>query len=280
MPAQDDLPKTPQWTYLDENDETKIRFRKAGYYLLLGRVASKLKKEFYDDSYCGTVRLELRTNGGLPLQIDPEVISYPNDSSDPPSYNKKMAEYGPINDVIYAETDSYVSVRAIGGACFAQHGTVPSPCGVDKIPTQSLSAIRLEHNMRVDRYHVSLQDNCPYTISYDRALGGEESVPNQAPLFSVVDRNGASSIISKLKALEDCCCIVIGCFSCRMGNTVSLHKNYLAIVHSQICDGSGHGYGSHTLNAVVEMKANDVFAIKSGDSGAESGGHLAFLKLQ
>ncbi|KAL7492382.1 hypothetical protein ACHAWT_001690 [Skeletonema menzelii] len=280
VPAQDDLPKTAQGAYLDETDETKIRFRKAGYYLLLGRVASRLKKNLTADmcSFFGTVRVELRTNGGLPLQIDPEIISYPSNYSDPPSYNKKMAEYGPINDIIYAEKDSYVSVRATEGACFARHGTAPSP-SVDKIPTQSLSTIRLDHDMRVDRYHVSNGGG----LSYKRALGGVESVPNQAPLFDVVNIAGSRSI-SKLKALEDCCCIVIGCLSCRVGNTVSLYKNDDAIVHSQLCEGSGHGYGSHTLNTVVEIKANDTVYIKSSGSGGGvypgGGGHLAFLRLQ
>eukprot|EP00984_Skeletonema_dohrnii_P034974 scaffold34580_cov128-Skeletonema_dohrnii-CCMP3373.AAC.1 len=180
LPAQDDFPKTSQGAHLDENDETKIRFRKAGYYLLLGRVAARLKKKFNtnESKYYGTVRLELRTNGGLPLHIDPEVVSYPNNFNEDLSFNNKMAEYGPINDIIYAESDSYISVRATAGACFARHGTAPSPFGLDKIPTQSLSAIRLDYNMRVDRYQVSLYQN---NVSYKRALGGEESVPNQAP---------------------------------------------------------------------------------------------------
>ena len=186
-----------------------------------------------------------------------------------------MAEYGHINDIIYAEKDSYVSVRATEGACFAWHGTAPSPT-VDKIPTQSLSTIRLDYDMRVDRYHVSIYDG---NISYKRALGGEESVPNQAPLFDIVNIAGSryTRSMSKLKALEDCCCIVIGSLSCRVGKTVSLYKNDDAIVHSQVCDGSGHGYGSHTLNTVVEIKANDTLYIKYGD---KSGGHLAFLRLQ
>jgi len=276
LPAQDDFPRTSQGAILDENDETKIRFRKAGYYLLLGRVAARLKKKFNtnESKYYGTVRLELRTNGGLPLHIDAEVVSYPNNFNEDLSFNNKMAEYGPINDIIYAESDSYISVRATTGACFARHGTAPSPFGVDKIPTQSLSAIRLDYNMRVDRYQVSLYQN---KVSYKRALGGEESVPNQAPLFVAADdRDG----LGLLKALEDCRCIVIGCLSCKMGDTVSLYKNNDAIIHSQLCEGSGHGYGSHTLNTVVEIKANDTFVIKSRGSDVQSGGHLAFLTLQ
>ena len=34
-----------------------------------------------------------------------------------------------------------------------------------------------------------------------------------------------------LKALEDCCCIVIGCLSCGMGDVVSLYKNDDTVVH-------------------------------------------------
>lgn len=278
MPAQHDLPNTLQWAYLDENDKTKLRFRKAGYYLVLGRVASKLRKVVNPgNSYWGTVRLELRTNGGVPLHIDPEVISYPNDCKDPPPY-KKMADFGPINDVIYAERDSYISVRATGGACFSQCEKVPSQFEFgNNIPTQSLSAMRLDHDTRVDRYNVSL-DHSDGELSFKRVLGGEEGVPNQEPLFAVVERSGGS----KLKALEDCCCIVIGCLSRRMGNTISLFKNYDAIVQSQICDERWHGYGSHTLNTVVEMKENDVFDIEFGlsESESDSGGHLAFLKLK
>lgn len=174
-------------------------------------------------------------------------------------------------------------MRASPGACFAAHGTALSVPGStlkhDKIPTQSLSAIRLD-NMRLDRYKVS---HCIGEISYCRALGGGGAEPEQAPLFVVERRTENSRTQGLLKALEDFQCIVIGCISSKFGDIVSLHKNNDAIVHSQLCEGTGHGYGSHTLNTVMEFKANDTFNVvlsRGRSHDVNSGGHLAFLVLQ
>lgn len=179
-------------------------------------------------------------------------------------YNEKMVEYGHINDIIYAEADSYVSVKATGGACFALHGMAPEL--FDRIPTQSLAAIRLG-DMQIDRYKVvSYEDG----ISYRRSLGGEESVPRQEPLFAISS--------GKLIALENRRCIIVGSLPSSVGPTCSLLKNGVTIVNSQLCKGA---YGSHTLNTVVELKANDSLCVKTWDENCwdDRGAHLAFIVL-
>lgn len=98
--AQNDFPSTNLATRLDEHDETKIHFRKAGFYLLLGRVAARLKRKFkpgWLESCSPTIRLELYSKGGLPLQIDSEVVSFwSNNFWEEYSYNNNMTEYGPV----------------------------------------------------------------------------------------------------------------------------------------------------------------------------------------
>jgi hypothetical protein len=73
-------------------------------------------------------------------------------------------DYGAINDIIYAETDSYV--KALRGACFSQHVAVPVSFG--KIPTQILSAMRHDPKTQLERYQISLK-------ALVRALGGDQS---------------------------------------------------------------------------------------------------------
>ena len=79
-------------------------------------------------------------------------------------------DYGAINDIIYAETDSYVSVKALRGACFSQHVAVPVSFG--KIPTQILSAMRHDPKTQLERYQISLKN---YKKALVRALGGDQS---------------------------------------------------------------------------------------------------------
>mmetsp|Transcript_12500 Transcript_12500/g.21643 ORF Transcript_12500/g.21643 Transcript_12500/m.21643 type:complete len:224 (+) Transcript_12500:2-673(+) len=219
--------------------------------------------------------MELRSSSGSPLHINPEVVSYPANYSDEPYvYNEKMVEYGSISDIIYAESDSNLCVRATKGACFAQHGATPEPSG--KIPTQSLSVMRMDPSVRVDRYQVSLNQK----IDFERALGGEESAPEQAPLFAVVDTDGETPGL--LTALEDCRVIIVGCLSSLLGYKATLYKNDKAIVHSQVCKGSGHG--SHSLNGVVELKKNDRISINAWGKrdmtdAVTNCGHLAFIVM-
>lgn len=277
MPAPNDFPapkSASMGVSLDEDDDTKIRFKAAGYYLLLGRVASRLKeKPVFTGIHelISAVQLELRTKGELPLQINPGVVNYQKECSwnedERVPYNEKMVEYGNINDIVYAETDSYISVKAIGRACFACHGAAPDP--FQKIPTQSLSAIRLG-DMRVDRYEVRYIDHAN-NISYVRSIGGSESVPRKGFLFRIEASTG------DLIALETCRCIIVGSLPSSAGPTISLLKNNIEIVNSQLCDG---GHGSHTLNTVVEFKASDSLSIrKERWTNSWEAGHLAFIVL-
>ena len=104
-----------------------IQFKKNGYYLIMGRVASRLRKDYDFDLDKPAVQLELCTKGGMPLHTIPEVVKYIPGDDDP--HNKQMADYGHINDIVYAEEDSTLCVRAVRGACFARHGSVPELVG-------------------------------------------------------------------------------------------------------------------------------------------------------
>ena len=130
-------PTTVRWTAAETDfpsalstvltpDGDGIRFKKEGFYLILGRVACRLKKNVVHElgSSPPAVQLDLRTRGGRPFQTLPEVISYPSSMDDEP-YEVKAVEYGPVNDVVYAERDSTVRVTAVLGAYFSSHGCRP-----------------------------------------------------------------------------------------------------------------------------------------------------------
>lgn len=112
-------------------------------------------------------------------------------------------------------------------------------------------------------------------ISYKRSLGGEESVPRQKPLFATSEE-GTGDLI----ALENCRCIIVGSLPSSVGPIISLLKNGVQIVHSQLCKGA---QGSHTLNTVVELKAKDSLSISSTQRWTncwdDRGAHLAFIVL-
>jgi hypothetical protein len=228
----------------------------------------------YDYGKRPTVQLELCTKGGTPLHIVAEVVSYPNNSDDV-EYSKKMVDYGSINDVIYAEKDSFVCARAVRGACFAGHGCVPVSFG--KIPTQSMSAMRLKPSSRVDRYQVSLDNG---RLSFERALGGDKSLPEQQePLFTIerCDRD-----FMTLVAVMDCQCIVVGSLSSLMGPIATLSINDTAIIHSQLCKESGRG--SHSFQGIILLEKNDCIQLKNRgmdlcNDHTPYCGHLAFVVL-
>ena len=256
--------------YLDKG-ETKIQFKKAGYYLLLGRVAGRLEKKRIHDHHSATIRLELMTNGGMPLHISPELVSYPSHKLEDMPYNKKRVDYGHINDIVYAENDSFLRVRGTGGACIAHHGSVPS--AFEKIPSQSFSALRLDLSMQVDRYQLSIVNSGE--LSYERALGGDEhALLKHEPLFTI--EHGSFT------AVRDCQCIVLGSLSSLAGKIVKLSINGGDIVHSQVCkDG---GYGSHSLSTVISIEKDDEIWIDCGDTddindSIPNAGHLAFVVL-
>ncbi|KAL7476675.1 hypothetical protein ACHAW6_002520 [Cyclotella cf. meneghiniana] len=258
---------------LDSEDDTKIRFKKAGYYLILGRIAARLKKNYNFEYSHPAVQFELHAHDGAPLQINPGVISYPCGSAlQNRPYNEKMVDYGPINDIVYAESDSYVCVRAVRGACFSPHGTVPSTD--EKIPTQSLSAMRLDPAMKVDRYRIAFQDN----LTFERAIGVDHiSGKEQLPLFAVVQCRWAV-----LRATKDFQCIVIGSLSSRVGSIASLKKNDELVVYSQLCKDSGRG--SHCLSGIIDLCEGDFIELgcRDGDGMFNSDcncGHLAIVAL-
>lgn len=274
-PGNNDFPTShPNCASLD----TKVQFKKAGFYLILGRVASRLRKDCNSDYDYGerpTVQLELCTKGGTPLHIVAEVVSYPN-SSDDVEYSKKMVDYGSINDVIYAEKDSCVSARAVRGACFAGHGCVPVSFG--KIPTQSMSAMRLKPSSRVDRYQVSLDNG---RLSFERALGGDKSLPEQQePLFTI-ERYENTDFMT-LEAVMDCQCMVVGSLSSLMGPIATMSINDTAIIHSQLCKESGRG--SHSFHGIILLEKNDCIQLKNRGMDlcydhTPYCGHLAFVVL-
>jgi hypothetical protein len=217
----------------------------------------------------------LKSGSGAPLHIIPEVVSYQDGRTlEEQPYNKKLVDYGPINDIIYAETDSYVSVKAVRGACFSQHGAVPVSFG--KIPTQSLSAMRLDPNTEVDRYQISVQYD---ELAFERALGGDKSsLKEHDPLFTI----GSSPNSTWLRAVKDFQCVVFGSLTSRIGSIVILCKNDTGFVFSQVCKESGSG--SHSLNSIIDLKRDDCIDIETrnvpmGSISLENCGHLAFLVL-
>ncbi|KAL7539608.1 hypothetical protein ACHAXR_010225 [Thalassiosira sp. AJA248-18] len=259
---------------LDDKDDTKIRFKKEGHYLLLGRVAARLKKRDFEDDENPSIQLELCTKGSLPLHTIPDLVSFGVGHEDE-TYNKKLCEYGPINDIIYAEQDSYVCVKAKQGACFTGHGSVPDPIG--RIPTQSLTAMRLKPSMWVDRYQISLYNG---RIRFERARRYDEKLLEQPPLFSVETDMSEDHIMN---ALVDCQCVIVGCLCSLIGSNASLLNNEATIVHSQVCKGSGRG--SHSFQAILELKKGDCLELHFGGDnsdycdGGPNVGHLAFAVL-
>ena len=176
------------------------------------------------------IQSELNTIDGSPLHAIPEVVSYlascHHDDTDQ-TQKKKIVDYGPINDIIYAEEESFACVKAKLGACFANHGAVPVSFG--KIPTQSLSVMQLNTSSRVDRYRIML---CNHDMRFGRALvGGDEKSSKQVPLFAVEVVGGMDAV---LKALTDCQCIFVGSLAAWVAPMATLSKNGTNVIHSFI----------------------------------------------
>ena len=272
-PAITDFPAAPSTTLTPDGDG--IQFKKEGFYLILGRVACRLRKDVKSDDYNHppAVELELCTRGGTPLQTLPNVISYPIGIFGEP-YEKRAVEYGPINDIVYAEQDSTIRVKAVRGACFSSHGC--HPVKFDKLPTQSLSAIRLKSSCRVDRYHIAYVDGA---VTLHRSLGVDDLAhEDQSALFSLKGEG------SWLEALANCQCILVGSLSSLVGPVVFLTKNDEEMIGSQVCRDSGRG--SHTFSGVIELEEGDCLelGVKEENNslwgGISDAGHLAFVVME
>jgi hypothetical protein len=67
---------------IDRDDPKKIVFNKSGRYIIIGRVAGRLRKSshknnsIYDNG--SSVHLDLFNSFGVPLQILPEIVSFDN----------------------------------------------------------------------------------------------------------------------------------------------------------------------------------------------------------
>lgn len=260
---------------IDSNDDTRICFNISGYYIIIGRIAAQLKKKHHrtasDEWYHNRPRVILGVHSSFetPLQILPEVVSFPANSVEW-SYNNKMAEYGHINDVIYADQDSYLTIKGVDGACFSKHGTLPIL--FDKIPTQSISVMRIDPLACIDRYVVSSRD---YRLGFQRALGGDTSQHKQ--LFSVESDKEVLIAKRKLK------CIVFGSICSMLGSNASIFLNDEAVIHSQLCSDSGRG--SHCLNGILDLQEDDRVSMKCRCDNSynwddkEYTGHLAFVQF-
>jgi hypothetical protein len=223
---------------LDSNDNTKIRFSKSGHYIIIGRVAGCLEESFHKSNVHYEnlpVHLDICNSFGATLQSLPEVVSFSRDDRREP-HNKRMAEYGHLNDVIYVEDISYLTVRGINGACFAQHGT--SPTSFNRMATQSLTVMRLDHLVCVDRYVVSADSD---GTTLQRALGGSK---DRDSLFTVTFQRS----LRPKRAFQ---CIVLCSVSSFHGSTATSLVNDESIIRSQLCEDSG--CGSHCLNGVLDL---------------------------
>ena len=252
---------------LDSKDDTKIRFTKSGNYIIIGKVAGCLKESFEDDDveyeHRPAIHLDVCNSFGALLQTMPEVVSFTGDEP----YNNKLAEYGHINDVISVEDHSYLRVRGSNGACFAKHGTVPFL--FDKLPTQSLTAMKLDPRACVDRYVIISTESG--RINLQRALGGNH---DQEALFIMEQDDERSHV---LKAKSSFQCIVLCTVSSLFGSKATLLKSNDPIVHSELCKGSGRG--SHCLNAVLDLEENDCVKLSGSKNNTSVAGHLAFVQL-
>jgi hypothetical protein len=210
----------------------------------------------------------------MPIQILPEIVSFSDDRRSEP-YNNKMAEYGHMNDVIYVEDNSYLTVRGSHGACFAKHGTLPLI--FNKMATQSLTVMRLDRLVCLDRYVVSTDNNWNGRITLQRALGGSKGCDS---MFTV--ENDDDSDHKVLKAKRAFQCIVLCSVSSLLGSNVALMKNDESIIHSQLCENSG--CGSHCLNGVLDLDADDCVKLSLRDDSHNlpvgfSSGHMSFIQL-
>jgi len=306
--SDNDFPESLSPQSLSE-DGTQIQFKKAGYYLMLGRVASGLKNGQETNlmsSPSPKTQFLLSTKGGVPLHVIKELTLYESDDTDNSEFCKKRADYGSINDIVYVEKNSYIRVIAKGGSFLAGHGTTPDPFG--KIPTQSLTALRLSPSARIDRYQVNFIDG---KVSYKRVLGplhGDEGRVEQEPLF--VPEEGAEKeegvdedeeeeedelwnldgagdktlgFLRVADSVSDCHCMFIGSLPPLLTDPhefgISIRHNNEEIVRSELPEDSR---GNHSLNGIVALKKKDriAFSFASSKTMDDIGvGHLAFLIL-
>jgi len=273
------------------DDGTKIHFKKAGYYLLFGRIATSVKQNLEEHKHLkhhhSTTQLHLCTKGGVPLHIMKDLVSYNERNSE--IYNEKLVDYGSINDVVYVEENSYICVKNTLGSFVARHGTGSAPDPFGKIPTQGLSALRLPLSVKVDRYQITIIDDEVY---FERVLGpihGEEGNAEQMPLFlppETYDDESEAEYQGFLQAADgipSCHCMVIGSLSPLLQSphsSISLLHNGEEIVRSQLSKGGG---GKHCFNDIIILKQNDRIqftdAFTGDDTNIRSNGQLAFIVL-
>ena len=165
-------------------------------------------------------------------------------------------------------------MKAVRGSCFSSHGS--HPVMFDKLPTQSLSAIRLGSSCRVDRYHIAYVDS---KLKLQRMLGVDDLAhEEQSALFSL--EGGESYLV----ALADCQCILVGSLSSQVGSVAFLTKNDEEMIGSQVCRDSGRG--SHTFSGVIELEEGDYLepGVKEENDllwgGVSDAGHLAFVVME
>ncbi|KAL3801573.1 hypothetical protein ACHAWO_001378 [Cyclotella atomus] len=154
-----------------------------------------------------------------------------------------MAEYGHLNDVIYVEDNSYLTVRGSNEACL----------DFVKMATQGLTVMRHDPLVCLDRYVVS--NDSRNSVALHRALGGSEG---RGSLFTVDDDDdddddeSANKVLVANRAFQ---CIILCSASSLHGLNVSLLKNEECFIQSQLCGDSG--CGSHCLNGVLDLDEGD-----------------------
>ena len=225
-----------------------------------------------DDPVWPTMHLDLFDSFGTLLQTLSEVVSF-DDGDGEKECDQRIAEYGHINDVIYAEDNSYISVSGSNGACCVKHGTVPTVFG--EIPTQNLTIMKLDPLICVDRYVISMKSR---SISFYRALRDNA---NQDPMFTVerIELTNDELEHMVLNANKDFKCIMLGSVSSRLGSDITLLKDDETIVQSAVCVGSGRG--SHCLNRILDLEEGDCIKLCcfGEDVIVSNAGHLAFIQL-
>ena len=163
-----------------------------------------------------------------------------------------------------------MTVSGSNGACFAQHGALPT--NFDKMATQGLTVMRLDHLVCVDRYVVTTNLVGRVTLQNDeskklhRALGGSEGLDS---LFTV-----DGDILTVKGTFQ---CLVLCSASSRFGSNATLLKIEEPIIQS-LLRGNSSG-GSHCLNGVLDLNENDRVRLRFSNNDYWAFGHLAFIQL-
>jgi len=287
-------------------DGTKIEMSTAtepGYCLVLGRVASMLKKKEYKKPFgrfgvmedSQSVEVRITTSGGRPLHANSAIaFDMAHDQDSHHSSPEHIIDYGSINDVVFLSKGNRISVETNGvhrdQLCLSDHGTSPPLFG--KAITQNLFLLMLSPSMQVERYNVTthmengiLFERTMMTPNDDVHNTNNDSIiaPQRPPLFEVREGDYDDELHAELIASSDVFSrkesnskeesvgvplIVIGSVPCNEISRCCLFINDTMVALSNIpeVEQSSPMHQRHVFHEVVTLKMGDIVSIR-GQSG-------------